>query len=93
MTNDERDALNELKRVVKEKIRIGATVYGIIELYNGRLAPPTEPEPDPEPLDDEGVPFKNFDQELNANGWIAEHIPPISWQVENKCPPQPRGDK
>ncbi len=65
--------LDELKRAAKQKIRIGDTIYGIVELRKGEYRQFNEP--DPEPIDDGGVPFKSFGDELKANGWTAIHEP------------------
>lgn len=48
---DSRQALDELKRAATHKIRVADSVYGIIQLRNGRLVMPKRPEPDPERLE------------------------------------------
>lgn len=73
MTDDQFSALDELKRAATQKIRIGDAIYGIVELRNGEYRQFNEP--DPKPIDDGGVPFKNFGDELKANGWTAIHKP------------------
>ena len=75
MTDEQKQALDELKRAAKQKIRIGDAIYGIVELHNGRYLPLKNPEPDPRPVDDGGVPFKSFSDELRANGWTAIYKP------------------
>ena len=61
-------ALQELKDAAKTKINVNGVIFGVIELHNGRyrLHKPGE---DPRPVDDQGVPFKSFTDELRANGW------------------------
>ena len=65
MTNS---ALQELKDVAKIKINVGNVIFGVIELNNGRYRQ-HKPSDDPRPVDDQGVPFKSFSDEIRANGW------------------------
>lgn len=88
MTDDERTALDELKQAATHKIRVGDSVYGIIELRNGRLVTPKSLEPAPERL--EGAEhLTSRDVELNLNGWAFSHEPPESWKAMNR--PQSEG--
>lgn len=88
MTEDSRQAFGELKRAAAHKIRVDDSVYGIIELRNGRLVTPKSPEPDPERL--EGAEhLTSRDVELNLNGWAFSHEPPESWKAMNR--PQSEG--
>lgn len=88
MTDGEREAFDELKRAAAHKIRVQDTVFGIIELHNGRLATPKRPEPDPERLDG-AEHLTGRDVELNLNGWAFSHEPPESWKAMNR--PQSEG--
>lgn len=88
MIDDSRQAFDELKRAATHKIRVADSVYGIIELRNGRLVTPKSPEPDPERL--EGAEhLTSRDVELNLNGWAFSHEPPESWKAMNR--PQTEG--
>lgn len=62
------NALQELKDAAKAKINVGGVIFGVIELHNGRYRR-HKPSEDPRPVDDQGVPFKSFTDELLANGW------------------------
>ena len=90
MTDDSRQALDELKRAATHKIRVADSVYGIIQLRNGRLVTPKSPEPDPERLDG-AEHLTSRDVELNLNGWTFIHEPPESWKAANRPRPESRG--
>lgn len=76
MTKDEREALDELKKLAGQKIRIGDAIFGIVVLADGQvLGVGKRDGKDPEPIDDGGVPFRSFSDELRANGWTAELVP------------------
>lgn len=90
MDVNSRQALDELKRAATHKIRVADSVYGIIELRNGRLVTPKRPEPDPERLDGAGR-LTSRDVELNLNGWVFVHEPPESWKAANRPRPESRG--
>lgn len=84
MTDDQKDALDELKRLAGQKIRIGAAIFGIVVLKDGQVIGIGNKDKEPRPIDDGGAPFKSFSDELRANGWTAEHVPDGSLE-QCKC--------
>ena len=84
MTDDQKDALDELKKLAGQKIKIGNAVFGIVVLEDGAVIGIGNRNKDPEPIDDDGVPFKSFSDELRTNGWTAT-LEPDATMTQGRC--------